>query len=316
MTPAGGDGRNKGGHDLAAKGMTMANIGYLGGGNMAQAMTRRLLAAGHAVTIYNRTPDKLRPLTELGAVIAATPRDAAIGADIVFSSVTDDAASRFVWSGPDGALSADLPARTLIVEHSTMTRDWVLELSQLVAERGLRYLDCPVAGRPDAAAAGQLIVFAGAEKSDLDEITPLIQSISKEIFHFGPPGSGTAFKLIYNLMGVVQIVALAEGLVAAEAAGIDLHVAARAFANGNTGSGHVIKHGPFMAAGNHEDPPGFTPRGRLKDSTYGVELEERLGQQPSVGRAAMMTFERMVDAGMADCADSMLFEFLRSRCEP
>jgi 3-hydroxyisobutyrate dehydrogenase len=291
----------------------MARIGYLGGGRMAQAMISRLLAAGHDVTVYNRTPERLRPLAEAGAKIAATPRDAAEGAEIVIASVTDDAASRAVWTGPDGALQAGLAPGTLIVEHSTLSYDWVRELSRLVRDRGLRYVDCPVAGRPDAAAAGQLAVFAGADEADLDAIRPLIEPLSKEVFRFGPPGTGTAFKLIYNLLGVVQIVGLAEALSAAEAAGIDLSTAARALINGNTGSGHVRKHAPFMVTGEHEDPPGFTAANRVKDSSYGVALEEAFGEDPVVGRAALSAYRRMVEAGMGPEADSRLIDAVRSR---
>jgi 3-hydroxyisobutyrate dehydrogenase len=291
----------------------MTRIGYLGGGRMARAMVGRLLAAGHEVTLYNRTLERVRDLGEAGARLVPTPREAAEGADIVFSSVTDEAASRAVWTGPEGAMTAALRPGTLIVEHSTLPHQWVLELDRLARQRGLRYVDCPVAGRPDAAAAGELAVFAGAAKADLDAITPLIKPLSKEIFHFGPPGTGTAFKLIYNVLGVVQIAGLAEALSAAEAAGIDLRMAARAIMNGNTGSPHVRKHAPFMAEGRHEDPPGFTAAGRVKDLSYGVALEETLGEDPLLGRAALKAYSHMAELGMADAADSMLIDAVRRR---
>jgi 3-hydroxyisobutyrate dehydrogenase len=294
----------------------MTKIGYLGGGRMAQAMVSRLLPAGHQVTIYNRTLDKVRNLERAGARLAATPREAAEGAEIVIASVTDEAASRAVWTGADGALGAELAPGAIIVEHSTLPHGWVLELCRAVRARGLRYVDCPVAGRPDAAAAGQLAIFAGCDPADLEAIRPLIEPLSKEIFLFGPPGTGTAFKLIYNVLGVVQIVGLAEALSAAEAAGIDLTTAARAIANGNTGSGHVRKHGPFMAEGVHEDPPGFTAGGRIKDLTYGIGLEEALGEDPLVGRAALAAYRHMVDLGMPDSADSMVIDCVRKRRKP
>ena len=291
----------------------MTKIGYIGGGRMAHAMVGRLLAAGHDVTVYNRTLDNVRDLERSGARLAAIPRDAAEGAEMVFASVTDVEASKAVWTGPEGALTGDLAPGTLIVEHSTLSYDWVVELDGIVRGRGLRYVDCPVAGRPDAAAAGQLAIFAGGEKADIEAITPLIKPLSKEIFHFGPAGTGTAFKLIYNVLGVVQIAGLAEALSAAEAAGIDLKTAARAFANGNTGSGHVIKHGPFMATGEHEDPPGFTAAGRMKDLTYGIGLEEALGEDPVVGRAALAVYRNMAELGMEEAADSMVIDTVRSR---
>lgn len=291
----------------------MTKIGYLGGGNMAQAMVSRLLAAGHDVTLYNRTLDKVRNLEAAGARLAATPREAAAGAEIVFASVTDVTASKAVWLGEDGALEADLAPGTLIIEHSTLAHEWVLELDGIVRGRGLRYGDCPVAGRPDAAAAGQLAIFFGGEAEDLERIRPLITPLSKEIFHFGPAGTGTAFKLIYNTLGVVQIVGLAEALSAAESAGIDLETAARAIINGNTGSPHMRKHAPFMAKGEHEDPPGFTASGRIKDTSYGVALEEKLGEEPLVARAALLVYRKMAEAGMADEADSRIIDAVRMR---
>jgi 3-hydroxyisobutyrate dehydrogenase len=291
----------------------MTKIGYLGGGRMAQAMVSRLLAAGYAVTIYNRTPEKLRDLERAGATVARTPREAATGADIVFASVTDVAASRAVWLGPDGALQADLKPGTLIVEHSTLMHDWVMELAGIVRAKGLRYVDCPVAGRPDAAAAGKLAVFAGADEADLDEIRPFIEPLSKEIFRFGAPGTGTAFKLIYNVYGVVQIVGLAEALSSAESAGIDLDIASRALINGNTGSGHVAKHAPFMSSGVHEDPPGFTAANRVKDTSYGLALEEAFGEDPLVSRAALASYRDMVETGMGEAADSRIIDGVRKR---
>ena len=289
----------------------LARIAYLGGGNMAQAMARCLLADGHDVTMYNRTPQKLHDLRALGACIAATPREAVAGCEVIFASVSDDAASRAIWTAPDGALDADIRPGALLVEHSTLSREWVLELSGIVRDRGLRYLDCPVAGRPDAAAAGQLMVFAGAAPADLAAVEPYLRPIMRELFHFGPAGAGTAFKLIYNLMGVVQIVALAEGLVAAERAGIDPSMAVRAFARGNTGSPHVSKHGPAMAENRHEAPPAFTVGGRLKDCRYGVALEQSLGLNPRVGRAALATYQRMAAQGMERLADTRLIDMMR-----
>jgi 3-hydroxyisobutyrate dehydrogenase len=288
-------------------------IAYLGAGNMAQGMIRRLLGAGFDVTVWNRTPEKVVPLEASGARRAATPRAAAEGATIVMASVIDDQASRTVWLGPDGALEAGGPIARIAVEHSTLSHDWVMELSGLVRQRGWRYVDCPVAGRPNMSAAGELVVFAGADPRDLDEIRPVLKPMSKEIFHFGPPGSGTAFKLIYNLMGATQVVALAEGLVAAEAVGIDLRTAARAFSTGATGSPHVVRHAVFMAEGKHEDPPAFTGRGRLKDSLYGVQIANKHGIDVRIGQSTAAVFQEMVDGGLAAAADSRVIDVIRRR---
>jgi 3-hydroxyisobutyrate dehydrogenase len=286
-------------------------IAFLGAGNMAQGMIRRLLGAGFDVTVWNRSPDKVKALQSAGAKSAGSPREAAEHADIIFASLTDNEASRAVWTGPEGALKASRTTAPIVVECSTLSNEWVLELSQLVAKRGWRYIDCPVAGRPDASAAGTLVVFAGCAASDLEAIRPVLVHLSRQIYHFGPAGAGNAFKLIYNLMGATQIVALAEGMAAAEAAGLDLLTAAKAFSGGNTGSGHVIRHSAFMAEGHHENPPAFTARGRLKDSTYGVKFAQRFGLEAKTGQATVAAFQHMVDNQMADAADSRVFDDVR-----
>lgn len=297
----------------------MAKIGFLGAGVMGQAMIRNLLGAGHEVCVYNRTPEKARPLEADGATLASTPREAATDADAICSMVTDDAASRAVWTGVDGALAADLGPGALAIESSSVSRDWVLELSDLATAKGLRFLDCPVAGRPDVAEAGALAVFAGGEAGDVDAARPFLEPISKSVTHFGGVGSGIAFKLIYNVMGTVQVAALGEAMFACEAAGIDLAAAAAAFSTANTASPHVIRHSRYMAHNEHEDPVQFSAFGRIKDLNYGIELMEKIGAQSLIGRATRSVFEQMVERGQGDLNDSELIDTLRAEhasCRP
>jgi 3-hydroxyisobutyrate dehydrogenase-like beta-hydroxyacid dehydrogenase len=133
----------------------------------------------------------------------------------------------------------------------------------------------------------------------------------KSITRFGEVGMGNAFKLIYNTMGVIQVVAAVEGMYAAEAAGIDLEAAAKAFSGGNTGSGHVGRHTKYMATGKHEDPVHFSGRNRLKDVSYGVEFIEKIGAQSRLGHTAAEVLNQMIDLGMGDRNDSELFDALR-----
>jgi len=279
---------------------------------MGQAMIRNLLRAGHAVWVYNRTIEKARPLEADGATLAATPREAATQADAIFSMVTDDTASRAVWTGADGALAADLRPGALAIESSSVSRDWVLELAALATAKGLRLLDCPVTGRPDVAEAGALTVFAGGAAHDVAAAHPVLEPISKCVTHFGATGSGIAFKLIYNVMGTVQVAALGEAMFACEAAGIDLGAAAETFSTTNTASPHVIRHSRYMAHGEHEDPVQFSAFGRIKDLNYGIELIEKIGAQSVVGRATRSVFEQMVERGQGELNDSELIDTLRA----
>jgi 3-hydroxyisobutyrate dehydrogenase len=278
---------------------------------MGRAMILRLLKAGHTITAYNRTPEKARAVVDAGAKLAKTPAEAVEGADVVFSSVTNDEASRKVWTGPGGILAGKLEPNTLVAECSTLSHDWVMELSGLAKAKGLRYVDCPVAGRPDAAEAGELRVYIGGTKEDLEELRPYIEPFSSKIFHFGPVGAGTAYKLIYNLLGVIQVASVAEAMVQCEAAGIDLHTAAEAFALGYTGSKHVTHHSATMAEGRRGQKVGFSGQGRLKDSQYGVQFAKKLGRQALIGQAASDVFNQMVEVGMGEANDSEVIDALR-----
>jgi len=290
----------------------MAKIAFLGAGMMGQPIVRNFLRGGHAVTVYNRTQDKAQPLQALGAALAATPKEAAAGADVIFSSLSNDDASRVTWTGPDGALQAELKTGAYAIEMSTVSLTWVAELNELAKHRGLHFLDCPVAGRPDVAEAGQLKIFAGGATEDVDAMRPVLDAISKGVMHVGSVGSGITFKLIYNVMGALQVAACAEGMQACEAAGIDLAVAAEGFSTGATGSPHVIRHARYMAENSHEDPVQFSGRMRIKDMTYGIQLIEDVGGQSIIGHAAKQVFEQMLDLSMGDLNDSELIDTLRA----
>ncbi len=289
----------------------MAKIAFLGAGMMGQPIIRNFLGAGHAVTVYNRTLDKARPLEALGAVLAGTPKEAAVGADVIFSSLANDDASRVTWSGPDGVLQAELKPATYAIEMSTVSLPWVSELNELAKQKRLHFLDCPVAGRPDVAESGQLKVFAGGSAEDVEAMRPVLDAISKSVMHVGEVGSGITFKLIYNVMGAIQVAACAEGMQACEAAGIDIAVAAEGFSTGATGSPHVARHARYMAENSHEDPVQFSGSMRIKDVAYGIQLIEDAGGQSVIGHAARRVFEQMVELGMGDLNDSELIDALR-----
>lgn len=289
----------------------MAKIAFLGAGMMGQPIARNFLRGGHAVTVYNRTLEKARPLEAVGAVLAATPKEAATGADVIISSLTNDDASRVTWNGPDGALLAELNSGAYAIEMSTVSLTWVSELNELAKARGLHFLDCPVAGRPDVAESGQLKVFAGGSAEDVDAVRPVLEAISKSVMHVGGVGSGITFKLIYNVMGAIHVAACAEGMQACEAAGIDIAVAAEGFSTGATGSPHVVRHARYMAENKHEDPVQFSGRMRIKDVQYGIQLIEDAGGQSVIGHATKQVFGQMVECGMGDHNDSELIDALR-----
>ena len=290
----------------------MARIAFLGLGRMGLGMATRLREAGHDLVVWNRTPGRAERLLDGGARSATTPAEAAADADAVVAMLSDDVASRSVWTGADGVLAGGPRPGTLAVECSTLSHDWVLELADAARAAGLRYLDAPVTGLPEAAAAGHLTLLVGAAAADLAAARPVLTPLADQIIHFGPVGAGTAYKLIVNLMGAVQIAGAAEGLALAERAGLDLDQVASALAGGQAASPQVVRNSRRMADADHDDVV-FSGRLRHKDTAYAMQLAERLGLAAPFGRVALEGLEALLASGLGDANEGAVIEVARRR---
>ncbi|HXN69383.1 MAG TPA: NAD(P)-dependent oxidoreductase [Bradyrhizobium sp.] len=269
----------------------MTKVAFIGLGRMGHGMAGRYLDAGFEVAVFNRSKAKAEDLIARGARWATSPAAAADGADAVVTMVADDEASRAVWLGKDGAAST-AKAGTLAIECSTVSYQHALDLARELRTRGLVYIDSPVTGLPDAAAAGKLTLLVGAEPADLERARPFLTPLSTTIRHFGAVGSGTVYKLINNLMGAVQIAGIAEGLAIAEKAGLDMKLVLEAVETGVAASPQVIRHSKRMAARNFSGAT-FTAALRHKDAAYAVALAESLlSAAPIMGRAAVEAYAR------------------------
>jgi len=269
----------------------MPRVGFIGLGRMGHGMAGRYLDAGFAVALWNRSKAKADDLIARGAHWATSPAAAAAEADAVVTMVADDEASRAVWLGKDGAAAA-MKSGTLAIECSTVSHRHALDMARALRGRGLIYIDCPVTGLPDAAAAGKLTLLVGADAADLDKARPFLIPLSTTIRHFGDVGSGTVYKLINNLMGAIQIAGIAEGLAIAEQAGLDMKLVLEAVETGVAASPQVIRHSKRMAARNFEGAT-FTAALRHKDAAYAVALAESLLREaPVMGRAAVVAYDR------------------------
>ncbi len=288
----------------------MARIAFLGAGNMARGMVLCLLEAGHEVAVYNRTAPRAEPLVKAGASLAPTPAAATGDAEFVIAMVGDDGASRAVWLGPEGALSGATPPGAIAVECSTLSRGWVLALAREASDRGLRYIDCPVTGLPQHAREGALTLLVGADDATLDEAAPVLATFSRETIRFGDVGAGTAYKLVVNLMGTVQIAALAEGLALAEKAGLDLDAVADALVRGAAASPIVTRMTPRMIAGKYDDV-SFAARWRYKDASYGLKLAADVGQPMPTSALAGQLYQMVLARGWGALDEAKVIDALR-----
>jgi 3-hydroxyisobutyrate dehydrogenase-like beta-hydroxyacid dehydrogenase len=286
----------------------MAQVGFIGLGRMGHGMAGRYLDAGFEVAVWNRSKAKAEDLIARGARWAASPADAAAGADAVVTMVADDDASRAVWLGKDGAAATMKPG-SLAIECSTVSHQHALDMARDLRGRGLVYIDCPVTGLPQAAADGKLTLLVGAEPADLDRAKPYLAPIGDVVRHFGDVGTGTVFKLINNLMGAVQIASLAEGMAMAEQAGLDMNLVAEALASGAVASPQVIRHSKRMVARDFSGA-SFTTALRYKDALYAVRLAEGLlAGAPLVGKAAVEAYAK-AKAKMPDDDEGRMIEML------
>ncbi|MGY2919177.1 MULTISPECIES: NAD(P)-dependent oxidoreductase [Bradyrhizobium] len=285
----------------------MPRVAFIGLGRMGQGMAGRYLDAGFTVAVWNRSKAKAADLIARGALWATSPEDAAIDADAVVTMVADDEASRAVWLTKDGA-AANMKAGTLAIECSTVSYQHTLEMARELNSRGLIYIDCPVTGLPEAAAAGKLTLLVGADPADLERAQPYLAPIGSTIRHFGPVGTGTVFKLINNLIGAVQIASLAEGVAIAEQAGLDMQLVAEALATGAVASPQVIRHSKRMIDRNFSGA-SFTAALRHKDADYAVRLAETLLPGVPVSRAALAAYDK-AKAHAPDADEGQMIEIV------
>jgi 3-hydroxyisobutyrate dehydrogenase len=278
---------------------------------MGAGMASRLLATGHRLSVYNRTRSRAEPLVRAGATLARSPREACLGADAVLGMTADDVSSKALWLGEDGALAAETAPGAFAIECTTLSHEWALELAGLAARAGLRYLDAPVTGLPEAAAAGELTLLIGAEAADLEAARPLLDTLGTRVLHFGPVGTGTAYKLVINLIGAVQIAAAAEGLALAERAGLGLTAVADAIATSQAASPQVVRNTRRMVDGDFDRNVTFTPVLRLKDVEYALRLAETLGVAAPFGAVARASFRRLIELGGGADNESRVIEVAR-----
>jgi 3-hydroxyisobutyrate dehydrogenase len=278
---------------------------------MGSGMAARLLAAGHEVSVYNRSSDKMRPMETRGARACSSARDAAAGVDAVIAMTADDESSHTVWMGDEGVLSTKPAPGALAIECSTLSHDWVMQLSVQVQSRGLRYIDAPVTGLPDSAAAGELTLLIGARAEDLGAARPILSTFANRLLHFGSVGTGTAYKLMINLMGAVQIAAAAEGMALAERAGLDLKLVADAIATGQAASPQVVRNTRRMAEDDHDSNIAFTPTLRLKDVEYALRLARKLSVGSPFGESARAALEQLHALGYGHANESKIIEVAR-----
>jgi len=222
----------------------MKKIGFVGLGSMGAPLAGRLLP-GNQVQGTNRTKAKASALIEQGMIWRDTPREAAVGAEVVFSMVTDDAALAAITSGPDGILAGLWPG-AIYVDMSTVSPQASRELARRVHWAGATMIDAPVSGSVPAAETGTLAIMAGGPDGAFQQVLPLLRRLGSSVTHVGGNGQGLLLKLAINISLAAQMLAFSEGLLLAERGGVDPGLAARAMTESAIGSPMLKARAPLV----------------------------------------------------------------------
>jgi 3-hydroxyisobutyrate dehydrogenase-like beta-hydroxyacid dehydrogenase len=245
-------------------------VAFLGLGVMGHPMAGHLTRAGHRVTVFNRTASKARAwVDQHGGAAAATPREAAAGAAIVFACVGNDDDLRAVTLGPDGAF-AGMSDGAVFVDHTTASAAVARELHAQARQRGLHFVDAPVSGGQAGAVNGQLTVMCGGDESPFEAMRPVAMAYARAVTRLGDSGAGQLAKMVNQtcIAGLLQ--GLAEGIAFGQRAGLDMKLVLEVIGKGAAQSWQMDQRGPTMIDGRFDF--GFAVDWMRKD--LGLVLDE------------------------------------------
>ena len=257
---------------------------FIGLGVMGYPMAGHLARAGHTVTVFNRSKEKsARFVNEFGGQAAASPREAATGADVVFSCVGNDHDVRSVVLGADGAL-AGMKSGAVYVDHTTTSAEVARELSVTMKSAGVDFLDAPVSGGQAGAENGALTVMCGGEEAAFSRVRPIAMAFAKAITLVGPTGSGQLAKMVNQLCIAGAVQGLAEGITFGIAAGLDMKLVLDVIGGGAAQSWQMNNRGKTMVDDQFEF--GFAVDWMRKD--LGLCLDEARRQGTSLPLGALI----------------------------
>ena len=286
----------------------LPKLGFIGIGLMGKPMTLRLLAAGYTVAVWNRSKDKLVPVTAKGAVAKDSPAEVARFADIVMMCVTDQNSVKEVLFGAGGVAEGAAEGK-IVIDFSSIApsaaRDYAAKLEAL----GMGYIDAPVSGGTVGAEEGTLAIMAGGKSEHIEFVRPLIAELASRLTRMGGPGTGQVTKLANQVIVASLFPVIAEAMCLAEAAGVDAAKLPEALRGGFADSKPLQVFGPRMASRAYEPALG-TSNVMLKDLMNAVTLAEEAGVPLPMARAAVERYRLLAAEGKGEVEPSAFIDLL------
>lgn len=260
-------------------------IGFLGLGDMGQAIAPRLLAAGHTVTGWNRTKEKAAPLFKLGMLWADTPREVALDSEIVFSIVTDSAAVRSLALGDNGII-AGLRKDAVYLDMSTIDPDGSRSVAAEFAKAGLTMMDAPVSGTTLTLSKGNASLMVGGDQAAFERVQPVLLAIGPKVTYIGAQGLAVQLKVALNMTLVIEVIGFCEGIALAEKGGVPREVAVDAFLKSVIASPVLNYRAPLILEGHISDATYGNVNLQQKDMLLALDLGRKMGVPVPLGAAA------------------------------
>lgn len=275
----------------------MQTFGFIGLGIMGSGMAKNLVKAGFEVTVWNRSTEKCRELAELGAKVAATPRQVAENCQITFAMLADPAAALAVCDGPDGVL-AGMSSGKGYVDMSTVDVATSAGIAAAVTARGGRFLEAPVSGSKKQAEDGALIILAAGDRSLYEDVLPGFERMGKKILYLGAVGNGARMKLVVNMVMGGMMTALCEGLALGGRTGLEQADILDVLDSGAMANPMFKLKGGAIGQGNFA--PAFPLKHMQKDMRLAVAMGDGVGQPLFSASTANELFKRARDMGFGD----------------
>lgn len=290
-------------------------IGVAGLGAMGAAIAARLIEVGHQVSVWNRSPDKAKPLADAGAIVAASPAALADRCEVVITMLTDGAALDAVYSGSNGLLSGNVKDK-LFIDMSTVPPKVSIDLAAKVRGAGAAFVECPVGGSTAPARQGKLLGLMGGEPADAARAKPIMEQLCRRLEHCGPVGSGAAMKLAINLPLMVAWQAYGEAFAIARTVGWEPKRLLDLFVESN-GANNALKMRADMIVtmleGKTPAVTTFSIANGVKDLRTMVETGEAFGADMRATKAALSGFEDAARHGNSDQDGSRLAVYWAER---
>ncbi len=274
-----------------------AKIGFMGLGIMGAPMAMNLHRAGFPLAVYNRSPEKAKPLAELGVEVASSPGSLAQATDVLILMVTGPEAIQDLLWGAEGAFR-ELQTGKALINMSSVPPRFTRELGAMLSARGVTFIDAPVSGSKKPAEDGTLIILAGGPEAAVKQVTPLLSAMGKRVVYCGEAGQGSMMKMTINLLLGLMMAALGETVNFGQAGGLSLETILEVVHSGPLSCGLYQLKTEMLKAG--EFPPQFPLKHMTKDAKFIIDTAYETGAAAPLGHLLLHLFRLGVSKGLGE----------------